>query len=124
VQKTLDRILETNGLGYKQRGKIFAIFPTNESGKNIWQFKQKVTAIPASGLNQAGNLPTNQLPASLTTATSQNQVDITITGIVKSETGEDLPGVRVVSQELGQPGNDGAAITIRVIGSYGAGAGR
>jgi TonB-linked SusC/RagA family outer membrane protein len=96
VQKTLDRILKANGLGYKQHGKIFAIFPANESGKSIRQFKQKVTAIPASDLNQAGNSPTNQLPAQLTTATSQNQADITITGVVKSETGEGLPGVSVV----------------------------
>jgi TonB-linked SusC/RagA family outer membrane protein len=96
VQKTLDRILKANGLGYKQHGKIFAIFPANESGKSIRQFKQKVTAIPAGDLDQTGNSPANQLPATLTTAISQNQADITITGVVKNETGEGLPGVSVV----------------------------
>lgn len=96
IQKTLDRVLKANGLNYKQHGTIFAIFPTNERSKSIRQFKQKLTAIPAGGLDQTGSTATDPTTASLPITAGQRKADITITGVVKSETGEGLPGVSVV----------------------------
>ncbi|WP_288428303.1 TonB-dependent receptor [uncultured Spirosoma sp.] len=91
VQKTLDRILKPNGLDYKRHGKIYAIFPAGEG------IKLKST----SGLT----LPTgNPLSAEMVSVTgspvtseeTKKPAELTVTGIVKSETGEGMPGVSVV----------------------------
>lgn len=96
VEHILNRILKINGLDYKQHGKIYAIFPANESGKNIRLFKQKLsTALP----DQEVPSPTSSLSKVTNVADGSgtlSPLDITLTGVVKSETGEGLPGVNVV----------------------------